>query len=1320
MAHNQEVVPAYHHFRMAQRLAGRRSPISGAAAFDTAITLYYAGSYSEAEKAFYQLASLKAGLVGYKRPICALWLRHARACVGYHAQRAAMGIPEPPALDPDCGAAALATCLRGLSLPFDRQSVLAACRVTGFGSTLEDIMAAQKKLGVHIRTLTADDQGLRSLPKPLVSYVEGDHFIAVTGADARGVSYLCSDCGMWPGGEVHLTWKQWHALNPGVYAAVTRPGSLWDQRLAAQSESPQSTQVAMTDFSQRLLPMRLHFQRLPGVQVRQLATRFYYCGGNVNSYTAHCDPFIDCPTDGSGLLSCDKHGSAAQWAAPAGEPVNLATGEEEYTPPSDLTVYNPHGPSVAWGRIYNSLKDTAEYSDDGGHNNSALDFGYGWSHPYNITVAESSAPKNAGLICGLTMPNGSQIRFTCPSIATASSPVVHCTVPPGYALTIDENYTGPSTGDYYYPYTHFYKITWKDRTSWVVGTSGGPGILGQSYLYQIADRNGNAITLHYNNNVPGQTSPIVFTNITNQDGTVLLNITRDPNSALITSVSDCYGRSVYYASQTFSYRYSLTGVSQIVPTGTPNAVTACNRYTYGYQMFVNPEGNQTTPSLHTISVPNPSGSSTPSTATIDYDPATLYVSKVTDADGNTRSYSTVSGANTTTVTVRNPQGNIVYTYTAGYTNAMSETSRTDGNGHATYTVNSFDANDPLRPASVIDGNGKTTSYTWDSVGNLLSETPPSDATRTPAMTVYHYNYSQFALGELQWAQEGTKQKTSYAYFEPSGLVQSVTMPLPGTVGGTNTAATSYTYDGLGNPLTITRPGNNAVNSITTTLGYTTDGSYSQSAALGQPVTIIDNLGKVTHLRYDSQGNAVGVKDALGNETDMAYTIGNEPLQTVLPATGQTGSGHGGSLTGYLYAEPSSFATSAWPAATLQYGPATTGTLYDEGNVGAIRQTVTAYGPGGATLTVTGSTEPVAYTYDALYRMKTLTDGGGHTTSYFYNTAGYLAQAVYPGAGMPTAPLPAGTADTLTYPSYDGAGNVLSRTDGRNVTTTYSYTDPESALTDITYPAGTIGNIHLSYDAYGRRKSMSDGTGSQTYAYDDDDALTSKSVTWPGFSAKTISYGFYADGSRQKMQVDTRPWSYTYDGVGRLKTVVDYPSETTSYTYLDNGWLNTKTLSNGAVVTTTHDPQGRVTDLLNKMGTTTLSQFHVPVTGGFDGVGNRLSVTSTVNGGAPATYSGTTNYQYDYGQSVNPQMNRSQVTQEASNRNGTYTNVFSYDGGISTGPGNPTSFKGTARTLMGQMGWYPQVKLTSTRTISSRARATAMTEQATPQLTNLRL
>ena len=199
-------------------------------------------------------------LAGYDPRTCALWYRHAGACAGYHLQHAQLGIPEPSQLDPQCGIASVAAALRALSLPYDRKTLLAACRVTGEGSTMSDLVDGGKKLGVVLRPVSADDRGLMALPKPLVAYVEEDHFVAVVRADRKGVCYLCSDCGMWPGGRVDLTWKQWHTLNPGVYATVTKAGSEWDEALAALPTAP------VTSQSQ---PLRVAATALAGLGARR-------------------------------------------------------------------------------------------------------------------------------------------------------------------------------------------------------------------------------------------------------------------------------------------------------------------------------------------------------------------------------------------------------------------------------------------------------------------------------------------------------------------------------------------------------------------------------------------------------------------------------------------------------------------------------------------------------------------------------------------------------------------------------------------------------------------------------------------------------------------------------------------------------------------------------------------------------------------------------------------------------------------------------------------------------------------------------------------
>jgi len=374
-----------------------------------------------------------------------------------------------------------------------------------------------------------------------------------------------------------------------------------------------------------------------------------------------------------------------------------------------------------------------------------------------------------------------------------------------------------------------------------------------------------------------------------------------------------------------------------------------------------------------------------------------------------------------------------------------------------------------------------------------------------------------------------------------------------------------------------------------------------------------------------------------------------------------------------YAEPSGFATSQWPAISLQYGPAAAQTTYDEGNVGAVRQVVSTYGAEGETLSASGSTEPVRYAYDALYRLKTLTDGGGHTTSYFYNPAGDTAQVVYPGASStpPAAPLAAGSYDTTTYPSYDADGNLLSRVDGNNVTTSYTYNTPESLLSDITYPAGSIGSVHLSYDPYGRRAGMTDGTGSQTYTYDDDSILASKTVTYTGLPGKTINYSYYPNGSRQGMSItgDANSFSYSYDAVGRLAGLTAPSTDSATWTYLDNGWLQSQSLTSAVAITTkanySYNACGLLTNSNFGYGGTSFLYQYTNMT--YDGAENRTSSGMILSG---STSSAQTTYVYD---------NKNQLLQEQSQRGMGYVNNFAYDGS-NNGSGNATTFRGGAQAF----------------------------------------
>jgi RHS repeat-associated protein len=1370
LAQDEQPELAIQSFRQAQSLVKKNDPLYGLAAYDSAIAICRMGAYEQAAQAFHHLLGEK--LTGFPIATCAFWYKHTSACAGYHAEHAALGIPEPTRLDPLCAAAALAASLRSFGLPYDKKVVLGHVLVTGEGSNLQDVINAGPKLGVNVRPITATDKGLMALPKPIVAYVERDHFVSVIAADKKGVSYLCSDCGPWPGGEVDLTWKQWHAMAPGIYGVVTRPGSLWDQAIqeVLSGKKAPAVKVASTASLQAAVALARAIALLKGNVIGN------YIGANQTACasvtgTQHCpEPpkgVMYCcfkasggpgpgtgPGSGTGTGPGSGSGGAQPWASTgpsAGDPVNLATGEEEYRPDPDFTVYNPVGPSVTWQRVYNHLRPIASTYD-------WFDFGPGWSQTYNVnvydpairmTVAPShsnscsatgtdqpagsggpppawdivnpsgtvianantpngwtasgtlivspatglhpteaitvTAPSGAStgngyeVRIGYTSPssaffdvvsststynvdskagtkyvvldNGARVSFSAPSVPSSTNTTVACTPQAGAPFLVEWDYDTNS------PAGHF-KVTFNDRTQYLFNYPEANTY--DSWLGQIVDRNGNAITFHYGASVVATSSP-VLSSISNSAGTTLLSIARSSSvNDQITSVSDCYGRSIYYQesaegnSSSYQYDY-VSQASEIVATGTSSPPA---RYTYGYTNYLNGEGDPLT-NLHTITVPSPTGSGT-STATINYNTESNYVTSIVDGNGNQQIFTQGSG-NTTVVTVKNSSGTTIYSYTAGFNSAMSGTTMTDGAGTTISTSTYSDPNDPYQPSSVKDGNGNIWSYTWDKYGNMTSETTPRSTT-----TSYTISYSNFALGEVTEIQEGTKSPTYYAYYEPSGLTETVTEPLPGTTGSSSTVEYSYTYDSLGNLLTETTPAasNTPGATITTTFNYTSDpgnstygiSSYSQSDAINQPLTMTDNLGKVMHFRYDSQGNPSKVIDAIGDEIDHSVNIANQPLQDTYPATGQSGSGQGYQLNTYLY-----------PG-----GPLTTETTYDESNT-QVAEVMHGYGKEGEMLSMAGSTAPITFTYDAIYRLATLKDGNSHTTSYSYNAAGYLSEIVYPGASSTTT----GSADTVSYTSYDNDGNPTKRIDGNNVETDSTYADAESKLTKMHYPGGGLSDVTFSYDSYGRRSTMGDGTGSQTYTYDDLDNLLSDTTSFTsGPSGQAVSYTFYPNGSRETMVTPAGTFTYDYDGDARPSSITNPFSETTNWAYQDNWWLSTQTLGNGAVTAYTYNALGEITDLKNKTSSgTTLSDFGSMA---YNGIFDRTTMTASMP--AHTAYGGTTTYSYD---SISGTGTREQLTREASTRDGSYTNNFAYDSGSyssTTGAGNPTTMRGNTSTF----------------------------------------
>ena len=831
----------------------------------------------------------------------------------------------------------------------------------------------------------------------------------------------------------------------------------------------------------------------------------------------------------------------------------------------------------------------------------------------------------------VVMPNYARLRFSPPAIPSASQPVVLCPITQGGNGMMVEWYYDPNNP------LGYYAVLFPDGSRWVMTPTpmmnfgDSIGAWANFALRKVVDRMGHSITFNY---VPGTGAarahiPLLSTIVDDTSGTTLLTVTHITGSTVgnsyyntngrIQKITDCFGRSVVYdhsMTQTGSLNgqpiYNIT-FDSVSPVVTANTSTSFKLWQYEYSGEYG--------FLSSVVINSPTGQGT---ATTTIQTGTGYrAEQVTDPNGNYLQIQEVD-ANHTRVTAKSANGTTVHTYVTEFNADQNVTATTDGTGAVTSTTTYGDGNSPLLPSAIEDAEGHRILSTYDHFGNVKTTTDVRGN-----VTTYTYDYNAFPLGRLTQVQKQGRQPVTFTYYEPSGLVHTVTESSPSS----GTRIKTYTYDAFGNVLTVTGPGNNAMTQSTVTFSYTQDGAYSQPAALGQPITVTDALGHTSHFRYDAQARVTSSWDALGNKTDITYNLVGQPVTVRYPATGQTGSGR--SYTRFEYQYENQY------AGGLLYRTS----MYDESGT-QVRQVMHTYDATGQELSVSGSTQAFQKTYDAASRLKTLTDGGGHTTTYTYNTKGYLSRADLPGG------------DSVQYTSYSASGRLLQSVDGNGAITNYGYDATSGALSTVQHPAYPAANVQMSYDGYGRLTGRADGAGSQSFAYGECNELTSTTTTYTGLPARTIGYTYYADGSRAGMTAGGATFAYTYDAAGRPQTLTG-PGGTAAWTWANNNALLTQLNGNGVQTAYAHNALQQLTGLTHTLGSSPLSEFNGIV---HDGAGNRQSVTATV-ASAP-TYSGATNYAYD---------GLNQLTQEQSTRLGGYTSGFGHDGG-----GNLTNVGGLSR------------------------------------------
>ncbi len=528
-------------------------------------------------------------------------------------------------------------------------------------------------------------------------------------------------------------------------------------------------------------------------------------------------------------------------------------------------------------------------------------------------------------------------------------------------------------------------------------------------------------------------------------------------------------------------------------------------------------------------------------------------SKSTTYDGNANVSSRTDFNNNQTI----------YSYESG---RPLEVSRTKGYGtsNARTTTTSWHATLHL-PLQISEPN-RTTTFTYDSSGNLLTRTITDTASGTSRTWTYTYNSYGQVLTE-DGPRTGVSDVSTHTYYTCTtgyecGELHTVTDAL-------GHVTTFNTYNAHGQPSTITDP-----NGVVTTLTYDARQRLTSRSVAGETTTFeywptgllkkatlpdasfllytYDDAHRLMRLE-DGEGNRIEYTlDAMGNRTaesvyDPSSTLTRTRIQ-VFNSLNELWKQVGAAGTTAVTTEFGYDANGNQSSIAAPLGR-NTANQYDELN--RLKQIADP----GAGVTQFG--------YDANGNLTSVTDPRSNVTSYTYNGFGDLTQQVSPDTGT-------------TVSTYDSAGNLATRTDARSKTGTYSY-DALNRVTSIAYPDLITS---FTYDAgthgIGRLTGASDANHSLSFSYDAQGRVTGKSQT-VGSVTESVGYGYTNGDLTSLVTPSGQTLTYGYSE-GRITSITLNGSTTVldQVLYEPFGPVSGWRWGNGTLAARVYDTDGNVT------------------------------------------------------------------------------------------------------------------------------------------------
>ncbi|MGJ7528066.1 RHS repeat-associated core domain-containing protein [Variovorax sp. GB1P17] len=413
---------------------------------------------------------------------------------------------------------------------------------------------------------------------------------------------------------------------------------------------------------------------------------------------------------------------------------------------------------------------------------------------------------------------------------------------------------------------------------------------------------------------------------------------------------------------------------------------------------------------------------------------------------------------------------------------------------------------------LITEAGRSTAYTYDAAGNVLSKTITDTAANKAQLWQWTYNARQL----VETATEPNGAITSYTY-DPRGNaltstnalghVTSYTYDIANRVVSTtapNGLLTTYTYDARDRLLTQT------VGGQTTTLTYKPFGTVE---------TVTLPTGLVLTYNYDAAHRLTGWSNNRG-ESD-SYTldgIGNRTAEQIKDSAGNV----------------------AWSVArtvnninrlsSKTEGPNRTNSFGYDANGDLITQ-------------INGLNESTQYALDDLRRVKAVTDAANATATLKYNaldavteakdfkgvTTAYTRDAQ--GNATTEASADVGSAST----QYDNLGLPSQITDALGQATTITR-DALGRPTSLVFADGKTTTLRYDLDANskGYLSEIVDRSGTTEYLRDTFGRVIRKRQTLANGSVQQVKYEYNANGTMAALIYPNGPTlTHQYDSTGRL-------------------------------------------------------------------------------------------------------------------------------------------------------------------------------------------